>query len=98
MWPGGARGTPGKVQESSLKHGNTVQCVSEKHRKALMSRKCSSTCTKGAAVHGASMEYSTRCVQRAWESARVQQGWQSSTEHRERRVGQLSGKCTKSVI
>jgi hypothetical protein len=74
MWPGGARGTPGKVRESGPKHRNAVRCVSEKHRKAPMSRKCGGTCTEGAAVHGASMEYSARCVQRVWESTRVQQG------------------------
>jgi hypothetical protein len=74
MWPGGARGTPGEVQESGPKCGNTVQCTSEKHRKALMSRKCGSTCTEGVAVCGASTEYSARCVQRAWESVRVQRG------------------------
>jgi hypothetical protein len=63
-----------------------------------MSRKCGSTCTEGVAGHGASAEYSARCVQRAWESARVQQGRRSSAECREHRVGQLSGKCTKSII
>jgi hypothetical protein len=63
-----------------------------------MSRKCSGTCTEGAAVHRVSMEYSARCVRRVWESARVWQGRQGSAERRECRVGQLSGKCTKSVI
>jgi hypothetical protein len=86
MWPGGARGMPGEVQESGPKRGNAVQCASERHRKVLMSRKCSSTCTEGAVVHRVSTEYSVRCVQRVWESTRVQQGWQGSTEHREHRV------------
>jgi heme-degrading monooxygenase HmoA len=63
-----------------------------------MSRKCGGTCTDGAVVCRVSAEYSMRCVQRAWESARAWQGWQGSTEHRECRVGQLSGKCAKSVI
>ena len=61
MWPGGARGTPGKAWESSPKRGNAVQCVSERRRKALMSRKCGSTCTEGVAVCRASTEYSARC-------------------------------------
>jgi hypothetical protein len=98
MWPGGARGTPGKAWESSPKRGNAVQCVSERRRKALMSRKCGSTCTEGVAVCRASAEYSARCVQRVWESARARQGQQGSAERREHRVGQLSGKCAKSVI
>jgi hypothetical protein len=91
-------GKQSEVREHSPVHGNAVRCVSERHRKALMSRMCSGTCTEGAAVCGASAEYSTRCVQRAWESTRVQRGQQGSAECRESSVGLLSGKCAKAVI
>jgi hypothetical protein len=98
IWTGGARGTPGEARESSLMNGNAVRCASERCRKALMSRKCSSTCTKGVAVHRVSVEYSARCVWRAWESARAWQGRRGCAECRESRVGLLSRKCVKAVI
>jgi hypothetical protein len=98
IWTGGARGTPGEARESGPMRGNAVRCTSERRRKALMSRKCGSTCTEGAAVHRVSTEYSARCVRRAWESTRARRGRRGSTEHRESGVGLLSGKCAKAVI
>jgi hypothetical protein len=53
------------------RRGKAVRCASERRRKVLMSRKCGSTCTESAAVCRVSAEYSARCVQRAWESARA---------------------------
>jgi hypothetical protein len=70
------------MRESSLKCRNAVQCVSERHGEVLMSRKCSGTCTEGAAVCRASAEHSTRCVQSTQEHSKVSKAPQSveSTE------------------